>query len=194
MLAVNEEFYSIQGEGEMNGTPMYFVRLQGCGVGCPFCDTKQTWKKGDANVEEVDIVKRARRVSRWMCITGGEPGEHDCSKLIHKAQDCGINVMVESSGFGDMSQFSNVNWLVVSPKDRFTRKKEASDITHAHELKCVVTGEEDIIYYLDKYEKFLGVKTFQPVDNNGKIAELCLRWAKDDWKIRGQQHVLFGLR
>ncbi len=40
---VNEIFETIQGEATYTGTPAVFVRLQGCPVGCPWCDTKHTW-------------------------------------------------------------------------------------------------------------------------------------------------------
>ncbi len=42
-FVVNEMFQSIQGEARHAGTPSVFVRLQGCAVGCPWCDTKHTW-------------------------------------------------------------------------------------------------------------------------------------------------------
>ena len=40
---VAETFYSIQGEGATVGQPAIFVRLQGCSVGCGWCDTKYSW-------------------------------------------------------------------------------------------------------------------------------------------------------
>ena len=40
---INEVFETVQGEGTYTGTPAVFLRLQGCGVGCPWCDTKHTW-------------------------------------------------------------------------------------------------------------------------------------------------------
>jgi 7-carboxy-7-deazaguanine synthase len=43
MLKVSEVFDTIQGEATYTGTPSWFIRLQGCDVGCPFCDTKYTW-------------------------------------------------------------------------------------------------------------------------------------------------------
>src|SRR3954471_5416133 len=42
-FAVNEVFESIQGEAQHAGTPSVFIRLQGCAVACPWCDTKHTW-------------------------------------------------------------------------------------------------------------------------------------------------------
>ena len=38
-LARQGVFYTVQGEGVMMGTPQVFVRLAGCNVGCPECDT-----------------------------------------------------------------------------------------------------------------------------------------------------------
>ena len=43
--SINEIFASVQGEGLLAGTPAVFVRLQGCPVHCPWCDTKYSWKE-----------------------------------------------------------------------------------------------------------------------------------------------------
>ena len=45
--AINEIFKSIQGEGSYTGSPVMFIRLQGCSVGCAWCDTKHSWDDGD---------------------------------------------------------------------------------------------------------------------------------------------------
>ena len=44
MLRLSEVFLSIQGEGPSAGTPAHFIRLQGCDVGCRWCDTKYSWE------------------------------------------------------------------------------------------------------------------------------------------------------
>ena len=42
-IRVAEVFRSLQGEGPSLGTPSTFVRLQGCTVGCAWCDTRYSW-------------------------------------------------------------------------------------------------------------------------------------------------------
>ena len=42
-LPVVETFHSVQGEGAWMGTNAFFIRLAGCDVGCPWCDTKISW-------------------------------------------------------------------------------------------------------------------------------------------------------
>ena len=53
-LPVSEEFYSVQGEGVNAGTAAYFVRLAGCDVHCPWCDSKETWNVNDAKNTDVE--------------------------------------------------------------------------------------------------------------------------------------------
>ncbi|VTR58202.1 7-carboxy-7-deazaguanine synthase [Serratia fonticola] len=43
---INEMFQTLQGEGYFTGVPAIFIRLQGCPVGCSWCDTKTHLGKG----------------------------------------------------------------------------------------------------------------------------------------------------
>jgi 7-carboxy-7-deazaguanine synthase len=74
---IAETFYSIQGEGATAGLPAVFVRLQGCSVGCGWCDTKYSWDPGAGR--EVELSALLDEVAAFPCrrvvITGGEPLE-----------------------------------------------------------------------------------------------------------------------
>src|SRR5713226_6178734 len=58
---IAETFYSIQGEGATAGLPAIFVRLQGCSVGCGWCDTKYSWDPAAAAWCEY-LAAHARRL------------------------------------------------------------------------------------------------------------------------------------
>ncbi len=48
---INEMFQTLQGEGYFTGVPAIFIRLQGCPVGCAWCDTKQQLATIDMTIE-----------------------------------------------------------------------------------------------------------------------------------------------
>jgi organic radical activating enzyme len=74
---IAETFFSIQGEGPTAGLPAVFIRLQGCSVGCRWCDTKYSWDGGGGREVEVHtlIAEATAYPCRRVVITGGEPLE-----------------------------------------------------------------------------------------------------------------------
>jgi 7-carboxy-7-deazaguanine synthase len=46
-LAINEIFYSIQGESSYAGLPCVFIRLRGCHLRCRYCDTTYAFHEGE---------------------------------------------------------------------------------------------------------------------------------------------------
>ena len=103
LYPVNEVFETIQGEGYFTGVPSIFVRLQGCPVGCGWCDTKHTWEVLDNNkVAAEQVIQVDGTIGRWaehsgeslleafnakgftakhVVITGGEPCLYDLMAL-----------------------------------------------------------------------------------------------------------------
>ena len=77
-LRVSEVFTSLQGEGPTAGTSSVFVRLQGCSVGCAWCDTKYSWPAsgGRAVALERLLADVAAAAPENVVVTGGEPLEH----------------------------------------------------------------------------------------------------------------------
>ncbi len=98
---IAETFFSIQGEGATAGLPAVFVRLQGCSVGCGWCDTKYSWDP-DAG-REVGLDALLEEISAYPCrravITGGEPLESAFfAPLTAVLADNGFRIEVETSG------------------------------------------------------------------------------------------------
>ena len=79
-LDVHSVFYTIQGEGPYAGLPAVFVRLAGCNLQCPFCDTEYTAGRKFYTFEDLwqrvcELLPRKGDGSMPILIvfTGGEP-------------------------------------------------------------------------------------------------------------------------
>jgi 7-carboxy-7-deazaguanine synthase len=165
-LYVNEIFYSVQGEGGFTGCPAVFVRLQGCSVRCPWCDTKYTWKEGKhcRIVPIADVFKKDREphcakitdldladqiASRYpqaplIVLTGGEPLEQDVSGLCERLLGRGYMVSVETSGSQAIRLPKGV-FITVSPKIHSPcGALHPSALPSASELKYVIGNLQDI--------------------------------------------------
>ena len=101
-VRVSEVFLSIQGEGPSAGTPAHFVRLQGCDVGCRWCDTKYSWEpEGGDPSGLADLWARARALglAPHLVVTGGEPLQQPgIAALLSEALERRERIEVETSG------------------------------------------------------------------------------------------------
>lgn len=100
-LAADGVFWTLQGEGALLGTPMAFIRLAGCSVGCPQCDTDDAVRERvsvDELLQRVRDVTPADFVRPWAWITGGEPLDHDLEPLSDGLHALGFSVALATSG------------------------------------------------------------------------------------------------
>ena len=101
-LRISECFVSIQGEGPSQGRPAAFIRLQGCSVGCSWCDSKYTWEPSGG--EALDAQTAVSQMMEGTCptllvITGGEPLEvAGFPDLLTWASNFWWRIEVETSG------------------------------------------------------------------------------------------------
>lgn len=100
LLAVQEVFYTIQGEGPQSGRPCPFIRLAGCNLACTFCDTEF-----ESNIDNrlplsaiLDLIKDMPRRD-LVVLTGGEPMRQNIVPLIDALIGCGVQlVQIETAG------------------------------------------------------------------------------------------------
>lgn len=202
--AVNTLYQSIQGEGTLTGTPMIVLRLQGCGVGCPWCDTKQTWDLAETHrvdtlpdaVATLDawcwstpdqIVDTLRGsfpsyVGAWVLLTGGEPANQDLVPLVTHLHRAGYRVSLETSGTALGHLGAMIDWVTVSPKlDMPGGLAVLPDaVRSASEIKWVVGRQRDIdrlLVFLLEYRLIqVGhpVICLQPLSQSPAATRLCI--------------------
>lgn len=151
-VQVHSIFETIQGEGPFCGTPCVFVRLAGCNLQCPACDTEYTSKRDLMAPVDVVMAVKQKRERGLVVITGGEPFRQALAPLISMFILNGYYVQVESNGTLDCQvDFWNKNpfermgaYLVVSPK---TPKLHSAVYENACAFKYVI--EADNVEELD---------------------------------------------
>jgi 7-carboxy-7-deazaguanine synthase len=123
ILKISEIFWSFQGEGLRVGYPSIFLRLAGCALQCPYCDSKDSWKTGPGTclsmsareiLPEIDGYAR-RYPQSQVVITGGEPLEQDLSQITAELKKKNYFLSIETNGLH--CRELPIDWWTVSPKD-----------------------------------------------------------------------------
>ena len=105
-VEVHSMFLTLQGEGPFAGERAVFVRLAGCNLMCPGCDTEYTSKREMMTptevVDAINIMCNDSEID-WrsnplVVITGGEPFRQRLGPLCQELADEGFRVQIESNG------------------------------------------------------------------------------------------------
>ncbi len=113
-LKVVEIFGSIQGEGPYSGLPATFIRLAGCNLQCPNCDTDYTDHKV---LHSHSIITQVRlQANHLVVITGGEPFLQNIGPLVAKLKEHGYHIQIETNGSVEPSDRCRM-WLEGTPFD-----------------------------------------------------------------------------
>jgi len=139
-LEVHSIFETIQGEGPFSGHRAIFVRLFGCNIQCPDCDTSYTDKRTKSTPEEV-LISLSMFGPRFVVITGGEPFRQKVvTKFANLLIANGYLVQFETNGTYRIPDNLNSNVvIVVSPKTQTIHK---SFYKHPVVFKYVLTQGE----------------------------------------------------
>jgi len=190
-------FRSLQGEGHFVGYPMTFVRLAGCSVaGCSIrreCD-EAPWK-ASARFGADELVEQCRLLAPdgIVCITGGEPTDHDLLPLVSGLRDAGYRIHLETSGVRSLAGMP-LDWLTVSPKTADYVQREG------HTLKVVfrpgLTWRH--VMDLDKgtsfFHRYLQPLTRQDGSTNIEdVISMLMRFGCGRWALSTQAHKAWGV-
>ena len=215
---INEIFTTIQCEGTHAGVPSVFIRLQGCDVGCSWCDTKHTWaldKDSEVSAAEVladktkdveyaligtdDIVQKVQLASPvgHVVITGGEPAWYDLRPLTEALIKKNYFVQIETSGLYDI-RVDPKTWVTVSPKSTKAGTTKLKALTRADEIKFPVGGVKDIARVKQLDETFAlprNIIWLQPLSKSNSATKICIDAAiRYGWRLSIQTHKYLDIR
>lgn len=191
-LDVHSVFHTIQGEGPFTGHAAVFIRLAGCNLQCPACDTDYTTDRWNSTpFALLQFVQEMRR-DGLVVITGGEPFRQNIHPLVELLLTEGYTVQIETNGtlppptigFAEMCSLDTTErnrcFVVCSPKAGRVNELTAS-ITCAYKYVMAhdsVGGDGLPLLALDHsasprvarpHEGFKGVIYLQPCDDKDDV-------------------------
>lgn len=190
--AINEIFYSLQGEGYWTGHPAIFIRFAGCNLRCPFCDTNHEISKKYTLTELLGELMAYK--CKFIVLTGGEPTLQVDEVLLNYLKSQDYMIAMETNGTRPIPR--GVDWITVSPKDIFVDNAEVV-VQHADELKVVFDG----VHLLAPPITYAVYKYIQPCDTgdkerNEEIIKQCVQFVKDNptWSLSLQTQKILNIR
>ena len=211
-LPVVETFHSLQGEGAHAGRSAFFVRLAGCAVGCPWCDTKHSWPAAVHPQRSLaELAEEARSAATagaaFAVITGGEPLEQDLAPLCQalRPEVTRLPLHLETSGAAPLELSGSFAWITLSPKRH--RPPAAPLLAACDELKVVIHTADDLAFAAAMAEAAQQARAagsgaaaplllLQPGWESPEGQELAINWVRSHphWRLSLQSHKWLGVR
>lgn len=215
-LPVVETFHSLQGEGLHAGRSAFFLRLAGCDVGCPWCDTRHSWELQNHPRQllrdlAAELAAAAVAGAAFAVVSGGEPLEHDLGPLCEALDQVsgGLPLHLETSGAAPLRLSGRFDWITLSPKRH--RPPSPELLAVCDELKVVVHEPADLAFAEAMAEQALVSRRgaaapasppqgpallLQPGWNCRRGQELAIEFvrAHPAWRLSLQSHKWLGVR
>ena len=174
MIPILETFLSIQGEGYYAGQSVYFIRTQGCDIGCHWCDEPSSWEMNSKNQMSIkELMSSIEEVkTKNIIFTGGEPLMHNLDSVCQEMHAGGYKLHLETSGAYPLS--GDWDWITLSPKKI---KSPLVDIYElASELKVVIYNKNDFEWAMDQAKR---------------VNPSCLLYLQPEWsKLKDMQSLI----
>ena len=197
-FAVADIFFSIQGEGMNTGRAALFLRLAGCNLACPWCDTDYLIRER-LSIQEIrnrlaelipDSYPKGLRRRPFLVLTGGEPTIQDIPELVDGLAD--YELALETNGLNSVPP--GFSWVAVSPK-RLGLSPSAMEM--ATEFKVVVDEKTDPMPLIAECLRSSADRKvpiwLQPEGNKGICVDACeklLCVAPERLRIGHQMHKI----
>jgi len=208
-------FHSIQGEGLNAGVPMVFIRLFGCNLNCPWCDTNYSKEpRSGALVKDIshhytatlsDIISEVKKYPcKNIIITGGEPFYQ--SKALYQLilnirKDPAVKIFIETNGTIDTiistCCLEQTHYLSVSPK--LGTGWAPQMIERANEVRCAVSNLDEILEYSNRLTQigYHGPQLLSPIDVSKEAVNVVVEFLKSPaagkWRASFQLHKLVDI-
>jgi len=202
--AVNEMFFSLQGEGARSGTPNVFVRFSGCNMRCDLkagkrspggfaCDTEfESGRPMTGGQIVTQALKLAPKGAVGVIFTGGEPGLQLDRPLVDALRRKGFGPLcIETNGTIDLAPLG-LDWISLSPKvaEHAVKVKECSEIRYVRGLGQGIPRPSAKARW----------RFISPAFAGDHLDRETLRWcvnlvkANPGWALSVQQHKSWGIR
>ncbi len=218
---INEIFETLQGEGTFTGVPSIFIRLQGCPVGCPWCDTQHTWEtRAEDEVSVATMMAKTDATSQWaamsasdilaeirkqgyqakhVVIPGGEPAMFDLLPLANALEAQGLQLQIETSGTFEL-KVTEGTWVTVSPKLDMPGGYlvRADAMARANEIKHPIAMQK----HIDALDALLAHNPvrddvqicLQPISQRPRATELAMQTCiARNWRLSVQLHKYLNI-
>ena len=170
MIPLKETFLSIQGEGYYAGESAFFIRTQGCDIGCHWCDEPNSWPMSkDKQTTSLQIISYLEKINTKIIIfTGGEPLMHNLTDVSKILTQKGYHLHLETSGSYPLT--GDWDWITLSPKKIKPPLPEIYQ--NSSELKIVIYNHSDFEWALEQEKK---------------VNKACLLYLQPEWS---KMHIM----